>query len=80
MDDLVVKKASIQRGGVDAGSHRRVRFTIVAGVARIIEQGGSVSHEGAVASYAQDGRVTVVTLESGDTWTVTRMGCNCGGG
>lgn len=76
--DLAVPRAAVQRAD---SRHRRVRFTILDGYARVTEHDGRVTIEGAVADVEQlSSRSWRVSLAEGETFTVEKRGCNCGGG
>ena len=82
--DLVVKKARVDRvlGTGDTVRHRRVRVNVTDGHAYMREYDGSLTLDAKVAgaSWKPGVRSFSLTTDNGEHWTVTEMGCNCGGG
>lgn len=82
--EVVFPKARVDRrlGTGESRRHRRVRVVILDGLARIFEHDGSLTLEVRVTAgdYQPGSSVLTLSTDNGEQWTVTKMGCNCGGG
>ena len=82
--ELVFPRARVDRilGTGERRRHRRVRVIVLSGLVRIFEHDGSLTLEAKVADgdYTPGSATFTLSTDNGEQWTVTKMGCNCGGG
>lgn len=81
--DLTWKRSKVTRydlGGKVLGTHRRVRFVMGQGEARVFHNDDAATLTATVDSGDKvSTRQVVLTTTDGERWVVNQMGCGCGG-